>query len=102
LSIKVCAYPTFSLFFYDKGLDGAATIRVYRRENVFLDKFHLSVDSNSSALMNYISAQRWLGARIELLGSTIVLISTVLIVSLNDILGLDPGLAALLIIWSGK
>jgi hypothetical protein len=69
---------------------------------VFLGKFHLSVDSNSSALMNYISAQRWLGVRIELLGSTIVLISTVLIVSLNDILGLDPGLAALLIIWSGK
>lgn len=85
-----------------EGLDGAATIRVFERADVFLRKFHDSVNSNSSAVLNYVSAQRWLGIRIELLGSSIVLVSSVLVVSLNETLQIDPGLVALLIIWSSN
>jgi hypothetical protein len=50
------------------------------------------VDQNSSALLNYVTAQRWLGIRIELLGSVVVLVATVLIVCLNHVLSLEPGI----------
>jgi ABC-type multidrug transport system fused ATPase/permease subunit len=43
-----------------------------------------------------------LGVRIELLGSFVVLVSSVVVVCLNDVLRLDPGLIGLLIIWSSN
>ena len=49
-----------------------------------------------------MSAQRWLGVRIELLGSAVVLAATLLVVTLNDKMGLEPGIVALLIIWSSN
>lgn len=75
------------------GLDGAPTIRVFRQEQNFLSRFCKAVDVNSSALLCFISGQRWLGLRIELLGSLIVLSSTVLVITLNHIWDLDPGLS---------
>lgn len=78
------------------GLDGAPTIRVFRKETTFVGKFQLAVDQNSSALLNYVTAQRWLGVRIELLGSVVVLVATVLIVCLNDVLSIEPGICKFL------
>lgn len=75
-----------------EGLDGAPTIRVFRKETNFIGKFRGAVDRNSSALLNYVTAQRWLGVRIELLGSVVVLVSTVLIVCMNEVLPLEPGI----------
>jgi ABC-type multidrug transport system fused ATPase/permease subunit len=75
---------------------------VFGREQTFLKKFQGSADTNSSAQLNYISAQRWLSLRIELLGSVIVLIACVLVISLNDTLQISAGFAALLIIWSSN
>jgi ATP-binding cassette subfamily C (CFTR/MRP) protein 1 len=60
------------------------------------------VDLNSSALLNFVSAQRWLGVRIEVIGSIVVLTSSVLVVSLNASLGLDAGIIGLLILWSSN
>lgn len=85
-----------------EGLDGASTIRVFRREQIFLSKFQQATDTNSSAMLNYVSAQRWLGLRIELLGSLIVLASSILVVSLNQTWQVEAGFAALLIIWSSN
>ena len=73
------------------GLDGAASIRIFRQERNFLSRFYKAVDVNSSALLCFISSQRWLGIRIELLGSLIVLTSSVLVISLNQVWELDPG-----------
>jgi len=84
------------------GLDGSATMRVFRQEHTFLGRFHSAADSNSSALLNFVTAQRWLGVRIELLGSIVVLTSSVLVISLNDVLKLDPGIVGLLILWSSN
>ena len=50
--------------------------------------------------MNFLSAQRWLGIRIELLGALIVFIASVLVISFNGTLGLGAGVVALLIRWS--
>jgi ATP-binding cassette, subfamily C (CFTR/MRP), member 1 len=56
----------------------------------------------SVAMLNFVSAQRWLGVRIELLGSVVVLCSSFLVVCLNEKLRLDPGLVGLLILWSSN
>lgn len=85
-----------------EGLDGASTIRVFQREGIFLAKFQEATDTNSAAMLNYITSQRWLGLRIELLGSVVVLVSSVLVVSLNQTWQLEAGFAALLIIWSSN
>lgn len=63
-------------------------------------RFQSNVDSNSSALLNFISAQRWLGVRIEFLGSIVVFLSCVLVICLNNTLQLSAGIVGLLIIWS--
>jgi ATP-binding cassette subfamily C (CFTR/MRP) protein 1 len=75
------------------GLDGCSSIRVFRQEQTFLNRFFAAVDSNSSAVLNFVSGQRWLGLRIELLGSIVVLFSTVLVVSVNDVWKIDTGLS---------
>ncbi|KAG7359453.1 multidrug transporter membrane ATP-binding component [Nitzschia inconspicua] len=83
-------------------LEGSTSIRVFCQDKNFTHRFHGISDTNSSALLNFVSAQRWLGVRMEMLGSVIVLVSTVLLVCLNDTLNLEPGLAGLLIMWSSN
>ena len=67
-----------------------------------MGRFRLAADDSSSALFNFITAQRWLGVRIELLGSLVVLTSTLLVIALNDRFRLEPGIVGLLIIWSAN
>jgi ABC-type multidrug transport system fused ATPase/permease subunit len=81
-------------------LEGSTSIRVYNQDKNFVNRFRTVLDSNSSALLNFVSAQRWLGIRMELLGSLVVLVSSVLVVCLNDVLRLEAGLVGLLILWS--
>ena len=83
-------------------LEGHATIRVFGQRENFVNNFFSATDSSGSALLNFVSAQRWLGVRIELLGSVVVLSATFLVVTLNDTIALDPGIVALLIIWSSN
>ena len=83
-------------------LEGSTTIRVFRQGRNFVHDFREAVDTNSSALLNFVSAQRWLGVRIELCGSLVVLVPSILVVCLNDILDIEPGLIGLLIVWSSS
>lgn len=82
------------------GLEGGTTIRVFGQVRTFVTHFFATSDKSSSAQLNFISAQRWLGVRIEVLGSLIVLASCFLVISLNSVLGVQPGFVALLIIWA--
>jgi ABC-type multidrug transport system fused ATPase/permease subunit len=83
-------------------LEGSISIRVFRQDYNFMRRFHGIADTNSSALLNFVSAQRWLGVRMEILGSAVVLVSSVLLVCLNDTLNLEAGLAGMLIMWSSN
>ena len=58
------------------------------------------VDTNSSALLNYVTVQRWLSLRVEVLGICVTLTVTVLVVTLKDQFDLNVGLTALLILWT--
>ena len=53
-------------------------------------------------MMNFIASQRWLAVRIHILGSLTVLFATVFIVSNNDVMQLDAGIAGILIVWSSS
>lgn len=83
-------------------LEGSTSIRVFSQDSRFIDRFQTIADTNSSALLNFVSAQRWLGARMELLGSIVVLVSSVLVVCLYETLDIEPGLVGLLIMWSSN
>lgn len=83
-----------------EGMDGFSTIRILKRESVFLAKYHRVVDRNTAALLNFVSAQRWLGCRIEIMGAFTVFIPAFLVSAWNDHLKLSSGLAGLLIVGS--
>ena len=83
-------------------LEGSSSIRVFQRETTFIERFRGAADDSSSALFNFVTAQRWLGVRIEVLGAFVVLTSTLLVISLNDKFRLDPGIVGLLIMWSAN
>jgi len=83
-----------------EGIEGASTIRTFNKEDTFIRRFHVFSDRNTSAQMNFLSAQRWLGIRIELLGAVIVFVAGILVISFNGTLALGPGMVGLLIRWS--
>lgn len=83
-----------------KALEGVTTIRAYKKEEKFIQFFQQSVDRNSSAMLNFEAAQRWLGLRIELLGATIGFTLTTTIVCANDRLQIPAGLVGLVVQWS--
>lgn len=83
-----------------EGMDGAMTIRVLKQEEVFLEKYHRAVDKSTSALLNFVSAQRWLGCRIEIMGAVTVFIPAFIVSCWNDRLQLSSGLVGLLIVGS--
>jgi len=83
-------------------LEGSTSIRVFHQDKGFVRKFEHIVDVNSSAILNYISVQRWLSVRMEVLGSLVVMITTALVVCMNDRLQTSAGLAGLLITWSSN
>lgn len=67
-----------------------------------MTKFEDAVNTSSSALLNFVTLQRWLSIRMETLGAIVVLVTSVLMVCLNAKLNISAGLAGLLINWSSN
>jgi ABC-type multidrug transport system fused ATPase/permease subunit len=82
------------------GLEGTTTIRAFRKERKFAASYRQNVDNNTAAMLNFLSAQRWLGLRIELLGMIISFSLTLTIVCANESLGIPPGFVGLVVQWS--
>jgi len=72
--------PVYAQF--SETLGGLSTIRAYGEPNRFKDEFEGKVDTNTQALYNNKSADRWLSTRLELIGSIIAGITAVLAVNL--------------------
>lgn len=85
-----------------EAIDGTSTMRVFGKTSYFSNVFRKSLDENSAMMMNFMAAHRWLSVRIQMLGACAVLFSVAFVASFNDILNLDPGIAAILIIWSAN
>lgn len=85
-----------------EGIEGSATIRAFRKERMFVNRFQTAANKNTSAQLNFIAAQRWLGIRIELLGALVVFSASLLVILFNGFFGLYAGMVALLIRWSSS
>ena len=83
-----------------EALDGASTIRILRQESFFCDKYDKAVDQSTASLANFVSTQRWLGCRVEMMAAFTVFVPALLVSSLNDHLRLSSGLVGLLIVGS--
>jgi len=86
----------------NEGLDGSTTIRAFQKNSYFLGIFQNYIDDNSSAMLNFVSSRRWLAVRLETLGAFVTLSACLFISTLNESLGLSPGLSGLLIIWASS
>jgi len=85
-----------------EGIDGSSTIKVFGKISHFEKQFKEVLDRNTSAMMNFMATQRWLGVRFQVLGSFTILFAGSLVVSYNDKLKLETGLIAILIIWTSN
>jgi len=72
--------PVYAQF--SETLGGLSTIRAYGEPDRFKDEFEGKVDTNTQALYNNKSADRWLSTRLELIGSIIAGITALLAVNL--------------------
>lgn len=75
---------------------------MFGQSSHFQNLFKATVDKNTAAMMNFMAAQRWLGARFQVLGSLVVLFAASFVVAFNDWLKLETGIIAMLIIWSSN
>jgi len=85
-----------------EAIDGTSTMRVFGKTSYFSNVFRMALDENSGMMMNFMAAHRWLAVRIQMLGACSVLFSVAFVACFNDVLNLDPGIAAILIIWSAN
>ena len=84
----------------NEGMDGVSTIQILGKELFFLEKYQRAVDRSTASLLNFLTVQRWLGCRIEMMAANTVFIPALLVCSMNDYLQLRSGLVGLLIVGS--
>jgi len=81
-------------------MDGAITIRVFDKEENFRRKFFHCMDSNNAAMLTFIAAHKWLGVHLEVISGIVIFFVILLVSVMQQKSRIEPGLAALLIIWS--
>ncbi|KXS13313.1 multidrug resistance protein 3 [Gonapodya prolifera JEL478] len=72
--------------FFNETLGGLPVIRAFGQSQRFISTSDSRIDTNSRAYFPYVSSNRWLGFRLELLGNALLLaacLSTVAAVALN-------------------
>ncbi|KAM7294868.1 putative multidrug resistance protein [Ixodes scapularis] len=76
-------------------LDGLNTIRNYGAENVFFDRFVEEIDSAQNCTFCLVVSKHWMISRLDLIGCSMVLATSFLIVYWKD--SMSPGTAGLLL-----
>ena len=88
---SVTRSPVYNWF--ASSLDGLPNIRTFNRQKDFLNMFIERVDANTRAYFIFISTSRWFGLRLDLMASSLTLLTAVLAVALRQ--QIDPATAAL-------
>ena len=88
--------PIQASFF--ESLVGLSSIRSYHVESVFTEKVRKVIETNASVVRVQMTANRWLGLRLEFLGAHMALFSGLICWASRS--HLSPGLAGLMIFWS--
>ncbi|XP_067934007.1 multidrug resistance-associated protein 1-like isoform X2 [Watersipora subatra] len=92
--------PIYSHF--EESIQGAATIRAYKKQGSFMSESLCRVDKHQQAYYPIIISNRWLAVRLEFIGSCIVLSAVMLaVISRNmSVKTLTAGIAGLSISYS--
>ena len=64
-------------------LTGLVSLRTFGQTDTFIDQLHSNVDGYTSAVVMFWSTSRWLGLRLDLLCSIIVLVASIIAVALR-------------------
>ncbi|XP_071960045.1 ATP-binding cassette sub-family C member 8-like [Antedon mediterranea] len=86
--------PVFAHF--SESLGGLPTIRAYCLQNSFRDTILTKIDKNNVAYVYIQTANRWLGVRLDFIGSLVVLLAGITSMSTGN----DPGLVGLSITYA--
>jgi len=88
--------PIYALF--SESLGGMATIRAYKKQDEFVQNNFDLVSTSQEANYAVVIANRWLGIRLEFVGTCVVFIATFFaVIQRSDV---DPGLAGLSITYA--
>lgn len=91
--------PIFAHF--QETLDGITTIRAYGQQERFCMETHSYLDANMRAYFPSITANRWLGVRVEFIGSIIIFsAASFAVASVSMGSGLPPGMVGLTITYA--
>ena len=85
-----------------EAVEGTSTIRTFGKCSYFSNQFRKSLNENSGMMMNFMAAHRWLSVRIQFLAAFTVLFAVSFVASFNDIIQINPGIAAIFIMWSAN
>jgi ABC-type multidrug transport system fused ATPase/permease subunit len=72
---------------------GISTIRSYNQEERFVTENQRKLDENQKAYFASVVANRWLGIRVEFIGTCVVSLAALFAVLERD--NIDPGMAGL-------
>ncbi|KAI8913475.1 P-loop containing nucleoside triphosphate hydrolase protein [Gorgonomyces haynaldii] len=78
-------------------LEGLSIIRAFSAQDRFQSVFEDTQDKNTRVYFCYISSGRWLGVRLDLLGSILVVVIAFSVIGLRSWLGINPGFLGLLL-----
>jgi ATP-binding cassette, subfamily C (CFTR/MRP), member 4 len=83
---------------FSSALEGLMTLRGYRLENTANKSFQLQLDRNSRAWFSFLMVSRWLGFRLDLESSVMLICVVFVAVALRDTI--DIGLIGFTIIYT--
>ncbi|XP_041046050.1 ATP-binding cassette sub-family C member 9-like [Carcharodon carcharias] len=92
--------PVFSHF--SETLGGLTTIRAYRHEDKFFQQILNKIDYNNIAYLYLNTVNRWLGIRLDLIGTSIVFASALCSLLTTTLGYLQAGLVGLAIVYALK
>lgn len=87
--------PIFAWF--QESLGGLSTIRGFSQQNIFMIQNEKRLDRNQMCYLPSISCNRWLAARLEFVGSLIILVTALLSIWALVTTGVDAGLVGLVL-----
>jgi len=85
---------------FSESLSGLSTIRAFNHQAIFTEINEHRIDRNQMCYLPSTTVNRWLAVRLELIGASIIYISSVLAVSALITTGVDAGLVGLVISYA--
>ncbi|XP_062958179.1 ATP-binding cassette sub-family C member 2-like [Cynocephalus volans] len=84
---SVTRSPIYSHF--SETVSGLPVIRAFEHQQRFLRHSEMEIDTNQKCVFSWITSNRWLAARLDLIGSLVVLLSSLMMVIYRDTLSGD-------------